>query len=174
VPPRATPQAVQQRAAQRVARRQARYDEVWTLHRAGWTVPAIAKQVGLSQRTIFRSLHTSTCPGQQRRSTYGRSLLTPYTDDLLTRWQAGYRTAMQLFRELQPQGYSGSYALVAAYVSRVRQAQGLPPGRRRPGQTLPSPRPRRAHAAPRHLAGAAARDTAHRDRSAATRPARLS
>src|SRR6266446_2273803 len=131
VPPRATPRAVQQRAAQRAARRQALYDAVWTLHRQGWTVPAIARQVGLGQRTIFRYLHTPTCPGQQHRSTYGRSLLTPYTDYLLTRWNAGCRTAMQLFRELQPQGYTGSYAVVAAYGSRLRQAQGLPPGRRR-------------------------------------------
>jgi transposase len=127
VPPRATPKAVQQRAAQRAARRQALYDEVWTLYRAGWTVPAIARQVGLGQRTIFRYLHTPTCPGQQHRSTYGRSLLTPYTAYLLTRWNAGCRTAMQLFRELQPQGYTGSYAVVAAYASRLRQAQGLPP-----------------------------------------------
>jgi transposase len=129
---------VQQRAAQRAARRQALYDEVWTLHRQGWTVPAIARQVGLGQRTLFRYLHTPTCPGQQHRSTYGRSLLTPYKDYLLTRWNAGCRTAMQLFRELQPQGYTGSYAVVAAYASRLRQAQGLPPGRRRPGQVLPA------------------------------------
>jgi transposase len=138
VPPRATPKAVQQRAAQRAERRQARYDEVWTLHRQGWTVPAIARQVGLGQRTIFRYLHTPTCPGQQHRSTYGRSLLTPYKDYLRTRWNAGCRTAMQLFRELQLQGYPGSYAVVAAYASRLRQAQGLPPGRRSPGQALPA------------------------------------
>jgi transposase len=137
VPPKVPPPAVQQRAAQRAARRQALYDEVWTLHRQGWTTPAIARKVGLGQRTIFRYLHTSTCPGQQHRSTYGRSLLTPYTDYLLSRWNAGCRTAMQLFRELQPQGYTGSYAVVAAYASRLRQAQGLPPGRRHPGQTRP-------------------------------------
>src|SRR2546423_4614055 len=137
VPPKAPPQAVQQRAAQRAARRQALYDEVWILHRQGWTGSAIAGKVGLGQRTIFRYLHTSTCPGQQHRSTYGRSLLTPYKDYLLTRWNAGCRTALQLFRELQAQGYPGSYAVVAAYASRLRQAQGLPPGRRRPGQVLP-------------------------------------
>ncbi len=138
VPPKAPPPAVQQRTAQRAARRQALYDKVWTLHRQGWTVPAIAGQVGLGQRTIFRYLHTSTCPGQQHRSTYGRSLLTPYKDYILTRWNAGCRTAMQLCRELQAQGYTGSYAVVAAYASRLRQTQGLPPGRRSPGQTLPA------------------------------------
>jgi transposase len=137
VPPKAPPPAVQQRAAQRAARRQALYDEVWTLHRQGWTVSAIAGKVGLGQRTIFRYLHTSTCPGQQHRTTYGRSLLTPYKDSLLTRWNTGCRTALQLFRELQAQGYPGSYAVVAAYASRLRQAQGLPPGCRRPGRVLP-------------------------------------
>jgi transposase len=91
-----------------------------------------------SKKSVFRYLHTPTCPGQQHRSTYGRSLLTPYTDYLLTRWNAGCRTAMQLFRELQPQGYTWSYAVVAAYARRLRQAQGLPPGRRRPGQALPA------------------------------------
>jgi transposase len=137
VPPKAPPQAVQQRAAQRAARRQALYDEVWTLHRQGWTISAMAEKVGLGQRTIFRYLHTSTCPGQQHRSTYGRSLLAPYTDYLLSRWNAGCRTAMQLFRELRPQGYTGSYAVVAAYASRLRQAQGLPPAHRCARQPLP-------------------------------------
>ena len=42
VPPPPTPPAEQARAAQRAARRQAVYDEVWTLHRQGWSVRAIA------------------------------------------------------------------------------------------------------------------------------------
>ena len=42
-----------------------------------------------------------------------------------------------VFRELQPQGYTGSYRRVAAYASRLRQAQGLPPRRQGRRQTLP-------------------------------------
>src|SRR5438093_10637613 len=45
---------------------------------------------------------------------------------------------MQLFRELQPRGYTGSYRRVAAYASRLRQAQGLAPRRQGRRQTLPS------------------------------------
>ena len=137
VPPPATPPRAQQQAAQRAARRQAIYDEVWTLHRAGWTVPAIAAQVGRGRRTIERYLRTPTWPVRQHRSHYGRSLLNPYKDYLLERWNAGCRTAMQLFRELQPRGYTGSYRRVAAYASRLRQAQGLPPRRQGLRQTLP-------------------------------------
>ena len=56
----------------------------------------------------------------------------------MERWNAGCHTAIQLFRELQPRGYTGSYRRVTASVSRIRQAQGLPPRRQGRGQTLPS------------------------------------
>src|SRR5262249_37276903 len=42
VPPPPAPPAEQARAAQRAARRQARYDQVWALHRQGWSTAAIA------------------------------------------------------------------------------------------------------------------------------------
>jgi len=117
--------------------RQALYDEVWTLHRQGWTIVAIATQVGRSQRTIERYLRMPAWPAPQHRRHYGRSVLNPYKDFLLERWNAGCRTAIQLFRELQTQGYPGSYRRVTAYVSRLRQAQGVPPRRQGRRQTLP-------------------------------------
>ena len=137
VPPPPTPPLEQVRAAQRAACRQARYAQVWALHRQGWTVAAIAVQVGRSRRTIERYLRLPTWPVRQHRSHYGRSVLNPYKAYLLERWNAGCRTAIQLFRELQPRGYTGSYRRVAAYVSRIRQAQGLPPRRQGRRQTLP-------------------------------------
>jgi len=137
VPPPATPPRAQQQAAQRAAQRQATYEQVWALHRQGWTVPVIAAQVGHSRHTIERYLRLPTWPVPQHRSTYGRSVLNPYKVFLLERWNAGCRTAMQLFRELQPRGYTGSYRRVAAYASRLRQAQGLPPRRQGRRQTLP-------------------------------------
>jgi transposase len=107
------------------------------LHRQGWPVTAIASQVGCSPRTIERYLHLPTWPAPQHRRHHGRSVLNPYKDMLLARWNAGCRTAIQLFRELQAQGYPGSYRRVTAYVSRIRQAQGLPPRRQGRRQTLP-------------------------------------
>ena len=95
----------EQQAAQRAARRQAVYEQVWTLHRQGWTVAAIAAQVGRGRRTIERYLQMPTWPVRQHRRHYGRSVLNPYKEYLLERWNAGCRTAMQLFRELQPRGY---------------------------------------------------------------------
>ncbi len=68
VPPPATPPRAQQQAAQRAAHRQVTSDAVWTLHRQGWTVAAIAAQVGRSRRTIERYLRTPTWPVPQHRS----------------------------------------------------------------------------------------------------------
>lgn len=137
VPPPPTPPAEQARAAQRAARRQARYDEVWALHRQGWSTAAIAAQVGCSRRTIERYLQMPTWPVRQHRRHYGRSVLNPYKAFLLERWNAGCHTAIQLFRALQPRGYTGSYRRVAASVSRIRQAQGVPPRRQGRRQILP-------------------------------------
>src|SRR2546425_7992950 len=77
VPPPPTPARVEQQAAQRAAHRQARYEQVWALHRQGWTTAAIATQVGRSCPTIERYLHMPTWPGRQPRRHYGRSVLNP-------------------------------------------------------------------------------------------------
>ena len=132
-PPPGTPTL----AAQRQGRRQTTYDQVWALHRQDWTVSAIADHVGISPRTVQRDLQTATFVGRKRRSDRGRSLLNPYKAALLERWNAGCRTAARLFRDLKQRGYTGSYALVAAYARRLRQAQGLALGYRRARQTLP-------------------------------------
>src|SRR5882672_4504322 len=137
VPPPATPPRAAQQAAQRAAHRQARYEQVWTLHRQGWSTAAIAVQVGCSRRTIERYLQMPTWPVPQHRRHYGRSILNPYKAYLLERWNAGCHTAIQLFQEIQPRGYTGSYRRVTAYVSRIRQAQGIPPRRQGRRQILP-------------------------------------
>ena len=137
VPPPPIPARAEQQAAQRAAQRQARYEQVWTLHRQGWPRVAIAAQVGCSCRTIERYLHLPTWPVRQHRRHYGRSILNPYQAYLLERWNAGCHTAIHLFRDLQLRGYTGSYRRVTAYVSRIRQAQGIPPRRQGLRQTLP-------------------------------------
>ena len=127
----------QQCVAQRLARRQARHTQVWALHRQGWTAPAIAQHLGLSLRTVQRDLQTAIFAGRTRRRDLGKSVLNPYKPYLLERWNAGCYTAMRLFHELRQQGYTGSYARVAAYARRLRQAQGLPPAHRCARQPLP-------------------------------------
>lgn len=74
---------------------------------------------------------------RKRRTDRGRSLLTPYTADLLERWHAGCRDALRLFRELQQRGSPGSYATVARYAQRLRHAQGGTSRQQRPRHPLP-------------------------------------
>jgi transposase len=92
----------------------------------------------MSLRTVQRDLRSATFTGRKRRSDRGDSVLNPYKAYLLERWNAGCYTAMRLLRALQQRGYPGSYGPVAAYARRLRQAQGLAPGQRRPRRSLPS------------------------------------
>jgi transposase len=138
VGPSTTVTLAQQRAAQRQDRRQLLHERVWALHRHGWTLTAIAQHLGLSLRTVQRDLQTTTFPGRKQRSDCGRSLLDPYKTTLLERWNAGCPTARRLCEDLRHRGYAGSYTLVAAYVRRLRQSQGLAPGQRCSQPSLPS------------------------------------
>jgi transposase len=125
VPPplNATDAVVQ--AQQRRTRRLATYEQVWALHRQGYTGYAIARQLRIGKSTVFRYLRTATFPERRGRSDRGRSVLDPYKPYLLSRWNAGCREALALFAELKGQGYPGSYPTVARYAQRLRQAQGL-------------------------------------------------
>ena len=128
VPPPLQPHDALKQAQQRRARRLATYEQVWALHRQGYTGYAIAEQLHMGKSTVFRYLHTATFPERKSRSDRGRSVLNPYKPFLLRRWNAGCREALQLFEELKGRGYRGSYVTVARYAQRLRQAQGLTPG----------------------------------------------
>jgi transposase len=133
-PPRPTGQ---QKTAQRRAHRVACHQQVWALRAQGWLGHAIAAQLGIGKSTVFRYLRTTSLPERKRRSDRGRSILTPYKPYLLERWNTGGHDALRLFRELQQRGYAGSYATVARYARRMRQAQGQGPQPRGPRQALP-------------------------------------
>jgi transposase len=125
-------------AAARRAQRVAHYEQVWTYHRQGWTLDAIAHQVGLSRRTVQRYLQSPTFPERQPRHGCGRSLLDPYKATLLAGWNSGCRNGWHLFRTIRNQGFQGQYGIVALYVRRMRQAQRLAPWQRRSDQPLPA------------------------------------
>ena len=133
-------------ARQRRTRRWAHYPQVWTYHRWGWTLDAIAQQVGLSRRTVQRYLHYPTFPERQPRHDRDRSILDPYKPMLLNGWNHGCRNGTHLFRTIKAQGFQGQYGIVALYVRRLRQAQGRTPqqqgsGRRLPRVLMAPPRP---------------------------------
>jgi len=135
VPP--PPPTGQEKTAQRRARRVECHQQVWALHDRGWPGHAIATHLGIGKNTVFRYLRTTTLPERRRRRDRGHSVLNPYKPYLLERWNAGCQDALRLYGELQQRGYPGSYATVARYAQRLRQAQGQAPRQRRPRPTLP-------------------------------------
>jgi transposase len=130
VPPPPAPTA-QEHTDHRRAQRLATYEQVWALHRQGSAGKAIARQLGIGTSTVFRYLRTPTFPERKHRSNRGWfSVLAPYKNLLLARWNAGCREALRLFHDLTRQGYTGSYATVARYARRLRLAQGITPRQR--------------------------------------------
>lgn len=133
----------QQRAEGRRAQRLKTYQKVWQLHQQGWSLKAIAQKVRLSSRTVQRYLLTPSFPERQGRSDKGRSLLNPYKPYLLEQHNQGHRQVKVLFREIQKQGYKGSYLTVTRYIRQLAQAQGVTlrqyPTRRRLPPVVDSP-----------------------------------
>jgi transposase len=124
-------------ARQRRTRRWAYYQQVWACHQQGWTLDAIAARIGISRRTVQRYLQSPTFPERQPMHARDCSILDPYKAALLAGWNSGCRNGAHLFRTIRNQGFQGQYGIVALYVRRMRQAQGLAPGRRCTPHPLP-------------------------------------
>src|SRR5215467_5615902 len=153
VPPSTPPRHAQVQAAHSRRRRLARHDQIWALRRQGWTGQAIAQQLGIAKATVFRYLRSPTF-AERTYKRRGHSILNPYKDLLLQHWNQGCHDTRQVFHLLQQQGYQGSYATVARYAQRLRQAQGLVP-RQAPLATSPLPliaEPQHGHLTPRGTA----------------------
>ena len=110
----------EQQAEARAARRQARFEQVHQLSAQGMGVRAIGRALGLDRKTVRKYLNAQEglhyAPRPKRRS-----LLDPYADYLMKRWQAGCENAARLFREIEVQGYRGSATTVRDFVARLRQ-----------------------------------------------------
>jgi transposase len=153
VPPSTPPRHAQVQAAHSRSRRLARHEQIWALRHQGWTGQAIAQQLRIGKTTVFRYLRSPTF-AERTYKRRGHSLLNPYKALLLQHWNQGCHDARQVFRLLQQQGYRGSYATVARYAQRLRQAQGLAP-RQPPPAMSPLPlvaEPQHGHLTPRGTA----------------------
>jgi transposase len=123
-------------AQQRRRRKLAIYKQVKKLRQQGNSPKAIAAKLGIGKTTVFRDLGSSQFPERKGRSDRGRSLVEPDQDYLLKRWNRGCHEGKHLFQELQAQGFRGSYATVARYTKRLRQALGIQPREKSPSCQL--------------------------------------
>jgi transposase len=86
--------------------------DIKTLHRQGHSIRVIARELGLSRKTVRRYLRSEDPPRYvptKRRP----SLLDPYKDYLQSRLAAlPELPATVLLREIQAQGYQGKITLI--------------------------------------------------------------
>jgi transposase len=116
--------------------RKEKYDQVWALHKKGYTGRAIARQLGIGRSSVFRYLRSPTFLERKGRSDKGHSKVSPYKKYLLEQWNSGCHDTQKLYAEIKAQGYLGSYVTLARYTRRLRQAQGFKP-RQKPPESLP-------------------------------------
>jgi len=115
----------------RVAEQQERVEQIYALREQGVRRAEIARRTGLSLRSISRSFQVATW------RQYGRawkSAPEPYLAYLRQRFNEGCHNASLLYREIQQQGYAGTYPTVALYLRHLKTEEGTAlPARTRQG-----------------------------------------
>ncbi len=110
----------------RRAQRLMRYEQVVALRTQGWTQAAIAREVGVSQRTILRWLAVGAFPERKPR----RRPPNPFAPDaeyLTRRWGEGCQGATQLWREVCAQGYHGPRYRIWEVMQHLRRGASAVP-----------------------------------------------
>ncbi len=106
-------------------RRLTRYERVIALHRAGRSLTAIGREVGLCRPTVRKYVNAGGFPEWPGRRTK-LSAGTAHGAFLQKRWDAGCRDATVLLAELRDRGFTGSLRMVQRVVAGWR----VEPGRR--------------------------------------------
>ena len=100
-----------------------RFEQVHELHRRGHSAARIARELGLSRRSVFRYLRRETCPawglGGSRRSR-----LDGYREWIDARLAEGFTNVAELHRRLTERGFKGSYGSVYEFVTKRLGAAG--------------------------------------------------
>ena len=135
----------QQRAAEDSQRRHApivaRYEAIIALEAKGANIADIARTAGLSRTTVYRYVRLGCPPGRRQ---YGprSTVLDPYKEYLLRRWNEGCHTATRLWREIRALGYPASYTTVSRYLAQLRLPTGQRPSVHRERRLVRPPTPR--------------------------------
>jgi transposase len=125
----------------RRAVRLARYERVVRLRAHGWTQPAIAREVGIGERTVQRWLTAGRFPERKPRRRPPNPF-APYADYLTQRWTEGCHNATRLWREVCEQGYDGPASGIWAIAQRLRRGEvAIPAANEAPTTTRTSAPP---------------------------------
>ena len=120
----------------------ARYETVIALRAKGASVADIARSVEISRETVYRYLRLGAPPERKRRRVR-RTVLDPYKEHLLRRWDEGCHDARRLCAEIREMGYRHAYTNVSRFLARLRPPVGERPSVHRErisAQRPPTPR----------------------------------
>jgi len=120
----------------------ARYEAVIALRAKGASVADIARSVEISRETVYRYLRLGAPPERKRRSVR-RTVLDPYKEHLLCRWDEGCHDARRLCAEIRGMGYRHAYTNVSRFLATLRLPVGERPSSHRErisAQRPPTPR----------------------------------
>lgn len=105
-------------------RRMALYERVKVLNAQGYSLAQIAAFQGMKQETVQKYLLKPPLPSVYKPQQGKLARYKPFIQQRF--FQDGCRNALQLFREMQYQGYPGSSTIVVNYVTQLRQLIGEP------------------------------------------------
>jgi transposase len=112
--------SAREKRLQHRAQHLARYEQVMNLLKAGHSQQQVAFMLGIGLRTVNRYWNAPEYPERKRRK-LSSTLLDPFQDYILNRWEAGCDNAKQLWRELCQQGFEGSYDTVVQALTDLRK-----------------------------------------------------
>jgi transposase len=117
------PAHVQRVQASRRAEREARYQQAVEFSRLGRSEEEIGSLLGVAGRTIRRWKSKGEAPNSQRRRRRPGAF-EDYAAYVLSRWEAGERNGLAIYRKIKEQGYTGSERTVYRYLEPLKEAEG--------------------------------------------------
>jgi transposase len=92
------------------------------LHQQGMKIRSIAHQLGMGRATVRHYIKAGGFPemGTHRRRP---TILDSYLSYLQERWSEGCHNGLQLYREIQKQGYAGSHPSVSRWARQMRKQE---------------------------------------------------
>ena len=100
-------------------RRRRCYEQVMELHHRGLSQCDIARRLGIDRSTAGKYVHANGFPERAKRTF--RRKTDRFVDYLWRRWQEGCHNAVKLAKELEQQGFKGSYYPVRRRIAAWRQ-----------------------------------------------------
>ncbi len=143
VEPEPRPHTPGQNQTQAQSTAQWRFDQVKMLQEQSLSQRVVAKQLQIDRRTVRRYWLLDEYPKRQP-GPQAVSSVTPYSSYLLERWQEGEQNRKVLWKELQEQGYAGSYASVWRATKQLADDGVILIEKKKPALKVPALSPRRA------------------------------